>query len=90
MASRENRVSNTGKRRGQKRRTSDPISEIHQRFFLVMEERLATAEEHTRINYMTVMTSLTAKLEVPGKPLPEIVRELMSEAAPLLFAVMRG
>ncbi len=75
------------------RKPSDPqaraIFELHRRFVEVMEQRLTMVEEQTRVNYVTVMTSLTDKLAVPGKPLSEIVRELMAEAGPILFQVMQ-
>ena len=35
------------------------------------------------------MQTLAEKLAVPSKPLAEIVGEVMSEAAPLLFAAMQ-
>lgn len=66
------------------------IYEIHRRYIEVMEQRLTTVEEQTRIRYIAVMTSLTEKLAVPGKPLSEIVREVMAEAGPILFQVMQG
>lgn len=66
------------------------IFEIHRRFIEVMEQRLTMVEDQTRVNYVTVMTSLTEKLAVPGKPLSEIVREIMAEAGPILFQVMQG
>ncbi len=76
------------------RKTTDPqvrtIFELHRRFVEVMEQRLTMVEEQTRLNYVTVMTSLTEKLAVPGKPLSEIVREMMAEAGPILFQVMQG
>jgi hypothetical protein len=76
------------------RRPTDPharaIFEIHRRYVEVMEQRLATVEEQTRVNYVAVMTSLTEKLAIPGKPLSEIVREIMAEAGPILFQVMQG
>lgn len=75
------------------RKPADPqaraIFELHRRFVEVMEQRLTMVEEQTRVNYVTVMTSLTDKLAVPGKPLSEIVRELMAEAGPILFQVMQ-
>ncbi len=75
------------------RRPADPqtraIFELHRRFVEVMEQRLTMVEEQTRLNYVTVMTSLTEKLAVPGKPLSEIVREIMAEAGPILFQVMQ-
>ncbi|HTW86475.1 MAG TPA: hypothetical protein VMD75_00590 [Candidatus Binataceae bacterium] len=69
----------------------DPeIFEIHRRFIQVMEgDRLLTISAETRGHYLTVMRSLTAKLSVPGKPLSEILSEMMSEAAPLIFQVMQ-
>ena len=76
------------------RKPTDPqarvIYEIHRRYIEVMEERLTMVEEQTRTRYIAVMTSLTEKLAVPGKPLSEIVREVMAEAGPILFQVMQG
>jgi hypothetical protein len=66
------------------------IFELHRRYIEVMEQRLAMVEERTRTSYIAVMTSLTEKLAVPGKPLSEIVREVMAEAGPILFQVMQG
>ena len=66
------------------------IFEVHRRFIQVMEGgRLLTISTETRGHYLTVMRSLTAKLAVPGKPLSEILSEIMSEAAPLIFRVMQ-
>jgi hypothetical protein len=66
------------------------IHEIHRRFIQVMEnERMATISEETKTSYLAVFKSLTAKLETPGKPLSEIVGEIMSETAPLLFQAMQ-
>ena len=66
------------------------IFEIHRRYIEVMEQRLSMVEEQTRINYLAVMTSLTEKLAIPGKPLSEIVREVMAEAGPVLFQIMQA
>ena len=66
------------------------IFEIHRRYVEVMELRLTEVEDQTRINYLNVMTKLTEKLSVPGKPLSEIVREMMAEAGPMLFQAMQG
>ena len=66
------------------------IYEVHRRFILVMEnERLATISDQTKASYIAVFKSLTEKLETPGKPLSEVVGEIMSETAPLLFQVMQ-
>jgi hypothetical protein len=76
------------------RKPTDPqaraIFEVHRRYIEVMEQRLTMVEEQTRNGYIAVMTSLTDKLSVPGKPLSEIVREVMAEAGPLLFQLMQG
>lgn len=66
------------------------IYEVHRRFILVMEnERLATISDETKTSYLAVFKSLTEKLATPGKPLSEVVGEIMSETAPLLFQVMQ-
>ena len=76
------------------RKPTDPqelaIFELHRRYVEVMEQRLTMVEERTRTSYIAVMTSLTEKLAVPGKPLSEVVREVMAEAGPILFQVMQG
>jgi hypothetical protein len=76
------------------RKPTDPqaraVYEIHRRYIELMEQRLSTVEDKTRLSYVAVLTSLTDKLSVPGKPLSEIVREVMAEAGPLLFQIMQG
>jgi hypothetical protein len=76
------------------RKPTDPqaraIFDVHRRYIEVMEQRLSMVEEPTRANYLAVMTALTEKLAVPGKPLSEIVREMMAEAGPMLFQVMQS
>jgi hypothetical protein len=67
------------------------IRDAHRRFVKVMEEqRLTTLASDTKGHYLAILVSLTAKLEVPGKPLSEVVRELMAEAGPLLFQAMQS
>ena len=73
---------------------SDPLDleifEVHRRFIAVMEgERLASISVETKGHYLRIMRSLADKLAVPSKPLAEIVGEMMSEAAPLLFQAMQ-
>ncbi len=68
----------------------EEIYEVHRRFIVVMEnERLATISDETKASYLAVFKSLTEKLATPGKPLSEVVGEIMSETAPLLFQVMQ-
>jgi hypothetical protein len=56
----------------------------------VMEDdRLPTISDETKASYLAVFKSLTEKLATPGKPLSEVVGEIMSETAPLLFQVMQ-
>jgi len=66
------------------------IHDVHRRYIEAMEgDRLAAISDETKTHYLRILTSLTAKLAVPGKPLSEIVGEMMSEAAPLLFQTMQ-
>ena len=73
---------------------SDPrskeIHEVHRRYVRVMEsERLAGIDDENKSAYLNILRSLTEKLEIPSKPLSEIVSEIMAEAAPLLFRSMQ-
>ncbi len=73
---------------------SDPVDleifEVHRRFIEVMEgERLGAISAETKEHYLRIMRSLADKLAIPSKPLSEIVGEIMSEAAPLLFQAMQ-
>ena len=73
---------------------SDPtdiaIVEIHRRFVGAMENiRLETMTAEMKQRYLTVMKSVTEKLEMPSKPLPEILGEMMAEAGPLIFQAMQ-
>ncbi len=65
------------------------IRELHRRYVAAMEDRLASISEHTKDHYLAVLKSLAGKLETPGKPLSEIVGEVMAEATPLLFQAMQ-
>jgi hypothetical protein len=65
------------------------IFEAHRKYIDAMEARLETIGDDTKGHYLKVLVSLTEKLAIPGKPLSEIVGEMMSEAAPLLFQAMQ-
>jgi len=68
----------------------EEIYEVHRRYIQVMEnERLAAISDETKTHYLRVLKSLTDKLAIPGKPLSEVIGEMMSEAAPLLFQTMQ-
>jgi len=73
---------------------SDPVDreiyEVHRVFVEAMEtHRLGSIGAATKEQYLRIMQSLAEKLAVPSKPLAEIVGEVMSEAAPLLFQAMQ-
>jgi hypothetical protein len=74
-------------------RFSDPkdqsIVELHQRYIEVMEGRLDSISPESKDHYLRILSLLTDKLAIPSKPLGEIVGEIMSEAAPLLFQAMQ-
>ena len=65
------------------------IFEAHRKYIETMEARLEMISDDTKGHYLKVLVSLTEKLAIPGKPLSEIVGEMMSEAAPLLFQAMQ-
>ena len=71
-------------------RTDIEIVETHRRFVAAMENiRLEQMPPEMKQRYLTVMKSLTEKLELPSKPLPEILGEVMSEAGPIIFQAMQ-
>ena len=71
-------------------RTDLEIVDIHGRFTAAMENiRLEQMSPEMKQRYLTVMKSLTEKLELPSKPLPEILGEVMSEAGPIIFQAMQ-
>lgn len=65
------------------------IRDLHRRYIEVMEARLESISDDSKDHYRRILGALTEKLAVPAKPLAEIVGEIMSEAAPLLFQVMQ-
>jgi hypothetical protein len=65
------------------------IYEAHRKYIETMEAQLETIGDDTKVHYLKVLVSLTEKLAIPGKPLSEIVGEMMGEAAPLLFQAMQ-
>ena len=66
------------------------IVDIHRRFVAAMETiRLETMTPEMKQRYLMVMKSLTEKLELPSKPLTEILGEVMAEAGPFIFQAMQ-
>jgi hypothetical protein len=73
----------------QLRPADQAIVEAHRKYIATMEARLDTISDETKAHYHRILTVLTDKLSVPGKPLSEVVGEIMTEAAPLLFQAMQ-
>jgi hypothetical protein len=74
---------------------SDPMDHeiylAHRRYVQVMEEqRLSTIAADSKTHYLAMLKSMTDKLEVPGKPLSEIMREVIAEAMPIILQVIAG
>ncbi len=70
--------------------TDIAIVDIHRRFVGAMENiRLETMTAEMKQRYLMVMKTVTEKLEMPSKPLPEILGEMMAEAGPLIFQAMQ-
>jgi len=65
------------------------ICDLHRRYVAAMEDRLPAISDETKGQYSMVLKTLTEKLEIPGKPLSEIISEAMGDAAPLLFRAMQ-
>jgi hypothetical protein len=55
-----------------------------------MEHRLPSIPLESKERYFAVMSLLAAKLEIPDKPLREILSELMVEAAGHLMAELNS
>jgi hypothetical protein len=77
-----------------KKKFTDPVDleiiEVQQRFVYVMENvRLETMSPEMKQHYLMVMKSITEKLEMPSKPLNEILGEMMAEAGPMIFQAMQ-
>jgi len=77
-----------------KKKFTDPVDleivEVQQRFVYVMENvRLETMTPQMKQHYLAVMKSITEKLEMPSKPLNEILGEMMAEAGPMIFQAMQ-
>lgn len=61
------------------------ISAVHRRFLGAMEKRLPALSVETKERYFAVLSALVGKLETPEKNLREILQEVMSESAAIIF-----
>jgi hypothetical protein len=64
------------------------IAMTHERLISAMEGRLPNLPLETKERYFAVLSLLVAKLEIPEKPLGEILREMVAEAATHLLQEM--
>ncbi len=60
------------------------INATHQRFQQAMEARLRGMRLESKERYFAVLCILVTKLEEPSKPMREVLREIMMEAAPYI------
>jgi hypothetical protein len=65
------------------------IHMTHERFVTAMEARLPTIPPDSKERYFGVLSLLVAKLETGGKPLREILQEMMTEAATMILHEMQ-
>jgi hypothetical protein len=61
----------------------------HERLCTAMERRLPAVEAESLERYFVVLSKLVGKLEDEGKPLGQVMNEMMAEAAGLLMAEMQ-
>ena len=61
------------------------IRAVHLRFTAAMESRLPAMSVDTKERYFGVVSALVSKLEDAGKPLRQVLQEIMAEAAGMLF-----
>ncbi len=64
------------------------IAATHRRFQQAMETRLKEMRLESKERYFAVLCALVAKLEDPSKPMREVLREVMMEAAPYIAQEM--
>jgi hypothetical protein len=62
----------------------------HDRFVAAMNARLPGMELAQKERYFAVLSALVGKLEMPDKPLRDILQEMMAEAAALVFQEIGG
>ena len=66
------------------------IVATHRRFVKAMDERLGAMSFATKERYFAVLSALAGKLEAPEKPLRDILQEMMTEAASVIFHEMQS
>jgi len=66
------------------------IAATHRRFVKAMDGRLDGMSAETKERYFAILSMLVGKLETAGKPLREIMQELMTEAMSLVLQEMQS
>ena len=57
----------------------------HDRFVTAMNARLPAMPLEQKERYFAVLSALVTKLEMPAKPLRDVLQEMMAEAATYVF-----
>ena len=65
------------------------IVATHRRFVKAMDGRLGTMSAETKERYFAVLSTLVQKLETNGKPLRDIMQEMMADALGLILQEMQ-
>ncbi len=64
--------------------TDKQIAATHRRFQRAMEARLKGMRLESKERYFAVLGALVSRLEDPGKPLRQVLQEVLMEAAPYI------
>jgi hypothetical protein len=66
------------------------IVATHRRFVKAMDGRLGSMSFESKERYFAVLSTLVAKLETNGKPMREVMQEMMTEAASMIFQELQN
>jgi hypothetical protein len=66
------------------------IVATHRRFVKAMDGRLGTMSVESKERYFAVLSSLVTKLETNGKPMRDVMQEMLSEAANLILQELQS
>jgi hypothetical protein len=66
------------------------IIATHKRFQKAMQARLGTMSLGTKERYFAVLSLLVTKLEEPGRPLRDVLQDVLIESAPYIAQELSG
>jgi len=66
------------------------IVATHRRFVKAMDGRLDSMSFESKERYFAILSTLVEKLETNGKPMREIMQEMMAEAAGLILQELQN